>query len=120
VVSGSIDALAHSFAEGCEIKVAIRGLCADVASSGASAAEHEVFVHMGSCYYYTQRKLFLSASHPVVRVRPAVPLHYTSRNWDFGWLMPRSDGFVARWLVDPYTLKFKKSEGHYAMRWFVR
>ena len=34
--------------------------------------------------------------------------------------MPRSDGLVARWLVDPYTLKFRKSEGRYAIRWFVR
>ena len=120
VVSGSLDALAHAFTEGREVKLAIRGLCADLASPDAPAVAHEVFVHLGSCYYYTKRKLFMGGSHPVVRVRPAVPVRYASGNWDFGWLMPRTDGFVARWLVDPYTLQFKKSEGQYAMRWFVR
>jgi hypothetical protein len=44
---------------------------------------------------------------------------YGSRAWDFGWLMPRSDGFVAGWLCDPYTLKFRREDGRYAMRWFV-
>ena len=100
--------------------MAIRGLCADLAASGAPAPDHEVFVHLGSCYYYTRRKLFMGGSHPLVRVRAAVPVRYASRDWDFGWLMPRTDGVVARSLVDPYTLNFRKSESHYAMRWFVR
>lgn len=120
VLSGSIDALAEAFLHGCDIKVGIRGLCADLAGDPASAIDHEVFVQVGSCYYYTKRKLFMAASHPVVRVKPAIPLCYSSRGWDFGWLMPRTDGFVARWLVDPYTLKFQRSEGRYAIRWFVR
>ena len=55
-----------------------------------------------------------------MRVRPAIPLAYGSGGWDFGWLIPRTDGFVARSLVDPYTLKFHKSDGRYAIRWFVR
>jgi hypothetical protein len=54
-----------------------------------------------------------------VRVRPAIPLRYTSRGWDFGWLMARTDGHVARWLCDQYTLTFHKSEARYAIRWFV-
>jgi hypothetical protein len=40
--------------------------------------------------------------------------------WDFGWLMPRTDGVVARLLCDPYTLVFQRGEGRYAIRWFVR
>ena len=120
VLSGSIDLLAEEFSRGREVKVGIRGLCADLAADGAPTAEHEVFVQVGSCYYYTGRKQFMAASQPVVRVRPSVPLRYETRNWDFGWLMPRSDGLVARWLVDPYTLKFHKSDGRYALRWFVR
>src|SRR5262249_40580421 len=89
--------------------------------AGSSATpEHEIFVHVGSCYYYTKRKQFMAASQPVVRVKPGIPMRYESKGWDFGWLMPRSDGFVARWLVDPYTLRFRKSRGRYAMRWFVR
>lgn len=120
VVSGSIDALAEQFARGREFKVGIEGLCADLADDPASAPAHEVFAHIGPGYYYTGRKLFLAETHPLVRVRPAIPLAYSSRGWDFGWLMPRTDGFVARWLVDPYTLKFHKSDGRYAIRWFVR
>ena len=33
--------------------------------------------------------------------------------------MARTDGHVARWLCDPYTLTFQKSAGRYAMRWFA-
>ena len=120
IVSGSVDALADEFARGREFKVGIRGLCADLADDPASAPGHEVFAHIGPGYYYTKRKLFLAETHPLVRVGSGIPLAYSSRGWDFGWLMPRTDGFVARWLVDPYTLKFHKSEGRYAMRWFVR
>ena len=118
--SGSIDSLAEAFAVGREVKVGIGDLCGDMAEDPATAMHHEVFVQCGSCYYYTERKQFIGASHPVVRVTPAIPLRYRSRGWDFGWLMPRSDGLVARWLVDPYTLKFHRSEGTYAIRWFVR
>jgi len=47
-------------------------------------------------------------------------MQYKSKEWDFGWLMPRTDGYVARWLCDPYTLQFRKTDGQYAIRWFVR
>lgn len=120
VVLGSVEALAEELARGREVKVSICGLCADLAEDPVRAIPHEAFVQTGSCDYYTERKLFMAASHPVVRVKPAIPLRYESQGWDFGWLMPRSDGFVARWLVDPYTLKFCKSEGRYPTRWFVR
>ena len=120
VLSGSIDTLADEFAQGREVKVGITGLCDDVSSTNRAAPAHEVFVHCGSCYYYTEQKQFSAASHPVVRVQPAIPLRYQSKGWDFGWLMPRSDGHVARWLLDPYTLKFNRSDRRHAMRWFVR
>ncbi len=120
-LSGSIEALADAFAAGREIKVAINGLCRDLAVNESSKSmNHEVFIHCGSCYYYTERKQLLGASQPVVRVEPSIPLKYKSKNWDFGWLVPRSDGHVASWLVDPYTLKFKRSSGRYSMRWFAR
>jgi hypothetical protein len=120
IVSGSIDALAEEFSKGREVKVAIAGLCDDVDAGATAGPRHEVFLHGGSCYYYTEKKQFMTASHPVVRVRPAIPLRYQSKGWDFGWLMPRSDGHVARWLLDPYTLKFNRSDRRHAMRWFVR
>jgi hypothetical protein len=117
--AGSVEALAEAFAQGHAIKLGIRGLCADLVADPADAIEHEVFVHAGSCYYYTARKLFMTGTHPLVRVRPAIPLRYASRGWDFGWLMARTDGHVARWLCDPYTLAFQRSAGRYAIRWFI-
>ena len=120
VLSGSIDVLVDAFAVGREVKVGISELCGDMAGEPAAAMPHEVFVHCGSCYYYTESKQFMAATQPVVRVNPVIPLRYKSKEWDFGWLMPRSDGHVARWLVDPYTLRFRRSEGRYAIRWFVR
>ncbi len=120
VRSGSVDDLGDAFSAGCELKVGIRGICADLAASPGEAIDHEIFVNVGSGYYYTAQKLFIGGTIPAVRVRPAVPMRYTSKGWDFGWLMPRSDGFCARLLNDPYTLQFHRSSGRYAMRWFAR
>lgn len=119
-VSGSVQELADAFSNGKEVKVGIRGLCADVQQTELAPVQHEVFIHCGSCYYYTQSKWFCAASHPVVRVQPAIPLKYKSENWDFGWLMVRSDGHVARWLLNPHTLQFTRSHAQHAIRWFVR
>lgn len=119
-VSGSLEALSEAFAGGCDVKVAVRGLCDDLAEDPPGAIDHEVFVECGPCYYSTERRIFFAGSQPVVRVRPAIPLWYRSEGWDFGWLMLRADGFVARWLCDPYSLEFHKSESRHAIRWFVR
>jgi hypothetical protein len=119
VLGGSVEDLAEAFACGCPVKLGIRGLCTDLAEDSSIAIDHEVFVHAGSCYYYTERRLFMTGTHPLVRVRPVIPLRYASHNWDFGWLMVRTDGHAARLLCDPYTLAFEKSVGRYAMRWFV-
>ena len=119
VRSGSVTDLAAAFGQGLPVKLGIRGLCADLTAPGSAPLDHEVFIHAGSCYYYTDQQLFMTGTHPLVRVQPAIPLRYASRNWDFGWLMARSDGQVARWLCDPYTLTFQRSQARYAMRWFV-
>jgi hypothetical protein len=120
VIAGSLESLIEAFSEGCEIKVGIRGLCADLAKLPGDAPDHTVFVQTGPGYYCTERRLFCAGTQPVVRVRPSIPMRYTSGGWDFGWLMPRTDGLVDRWLCDPYTLQFTKRPGHFAMRWFVR
>jgi hypothetical protein len=122
---GSLEALIDAFSSGREIKVAVGGLCDDLfmKTSGSpeqSAPAHEVFVHTGPGYYCTRRRLFTAGTQPVVRVCPGVPMGYTSGGWDFGWLMPRTDGFLALWLCNPYTLKFEKSRKQCPMRWFVR
>jgi hypothetical protein len=119
VREGSIDDLVAAFHTGAELKVAIRGLCDDLHDGKGPPMDHEVFIHLGSCYYYTSSRLFMAAAHPVVRIAPTIPLAYRSRGWDFGWLLPRTDGHLARWLCNPYSLKFHKSESRHAMRWFV-
>ena len=116
VIGGSLDALVKAFCDGAEIKVGIKGLCDDLGSS----IDHEVFVHTGPGYYCTERRLFCAGTQPMVRVKSAIPLRYESRGWDFGWLLPRTDGLVMRWLCDPYTLKFTKSKSRHALCWFIR
>lgn len=116
VTDGSLEALVAAFAAGAEIKVGICNLCEDWNGS----MEHEVFLHTSPAYYSTERKIFCAGVQPVVRVKPSIPLRYESQGWDFGWLMPRTDGMVARWLCDPYTLQFAKSRSAHAVRWLVR
>lgn len=119
-ISGSVAELEKAFESGMEVKVGIRGLCDDLVSDGNLPLQHEVFVHCGSCYYYTEKRQFCAASQPVVRVTPNIPLEYRSQGWDFGWLIPQTDGKLARWLVNPYTLEFTKGDSRHAIRWFVR
>jgi hypothetical protein len=114
---GSFDLLTDAFLSGCEIKVGIQGLCTDL---GGGGLPHEIFAHTGPGYYNTERRLFSSGSQPVVRVRPGVPLAYTSGGWDFGWLMPRTDGRLSLWICDPYTLRFEKRSARFPIRWFAR
>lgn len=116
VVSGSLKALTDAFVAGAEIKVGIRGLCRDFGSD----LDHEVFIHTGPGYHHTQTRIFCAGTQPIVRVKPAVPMQYQSRGWDFGWLLVRTDGLVPRWLCDPYSLNFSKSERRHSIRWLVR
>jgi hypothetical protein len=118
VLSGSVDAVAEASMRGCEIKVGIRDLCRDLAEE--PNMDHEWFVQTHSNYYYTEQKLLITGTQPLVRLRPAIPLTYTSGAWDCGWLMVRTDGFVSRLLYDPYLLRSHRSETRHALRWFVR
>lgn len=120
VISGSLAKLIEAFSSGCSIKLGIANLCSDLATEPDPVRDHEVFVQGGSAYYYSEQKLFMIGSHPVVRVQPAVPVRYRSRNWDFGWLMLRTDGRVVYRRCDPYSLKFTDHISHHAIRWFVR
>jgi hypothetical protein len=120
VQAGSIDRLANAFEAGAEVKVAIRNLCADLAAEPAQAIEHQLFIQVGPGYFYSGRKLFIAGTHPLVRVQPGIPMRYVSQGWDFGWLMPRTDGQTAMLLYDPYTLQVRRETRHFAMRWFTR
>ncbi|MAE66741.1 MAG: hypothetical protein CMJ18_20935 [Phycisphaeraceae bacterium] len=119
-VRGSLQALREAFLEGREIKVGLRGICRDLAEPGTPAPDHEMFVHTGPGYDWVSQGLFSAGAQPTVRVRPTIPMVYASGGWDFGWLMPRTDGHVSRWLGNPYTLQFTKSEDRCDIRWFVR
>lgn len=118
--SGSLEELEAAFANGCEVKVAVRGLCGDLGEEPETVGDHELFVQLNACYYNTRRRIFSAGTHPVVRVAPQIPMLYVSHNWDFGWLMVRSDGYMEYRCCDPYTLKFQDFQKRHAMRWFVR
>jgi hypothetical protein len=120
VCSGSLAALTEAVHSGCDVKVAVRGLCCDLAPVPAQALEHEVFIQTHSCYHYAETGLFLAATRPAVRVGPAMPMLYRSQGWDVGWFLPHTDGLVVGMLLDPYSLKFRRTAGHYALRWLVR
>ena len=74
VLSGSAEELGREVASGKEVKIAVRGLCADLAGKDEESIDHEVFVKTGSCYYYTEQNLFIAGTHPLVRVKPGAPL----------------------------------------------
>jgi len=114
VLAGSFQALSDAFSAGREVKVAVRNLCADL-----DDLPHEVFVQICSGFLYPERGYFCAETQPVVRVAPDIPLRYRSRGWDFGWLIARTDGYLATLLCDPYTLRFTRAEGRAAMRWFA-
>lgn len=119
-INGSFDQLMQAFLDGCEIKVGLKGLCLDLLPEQEDALSHEVFVHCGSGYHYTERKLFFAETQPIVRVRPNIPMQYASRGWDFGWLLVQTDGCVDGQICDPYTLAFHRREWRCPLRWFVR
>ena len=120
VLSGSHDEVAAAFARGVEWKLGIRGLCDDLAPQGETVPLHEVFIQAGSCYFYTEQRLLIAASHPVARVRPAIPMRYGTDAWDYGWLVARTDGHVARLIYNPYTLQPSRCVCRHEMRWFCR
>jgi len=120
IISGSNDDVADAFAQGVEWKIGVSGLCDDLVAPGESSAAHEVFIQCGSCYLYTGKRLLVAASHPVARVRPAVPLRYQTDAWDYAWLVARTDGHVAKLIYNPYTLSSTRSESRHEMKWYCR
>ena len=119
VVSGSTAELADACRRGAEVKVALAGLCDDLAVDGAPLP-HEAIVSAGPTYYYTQERVMVAGTHPFCRVRPAVPLAYGARGWDYAWGVVRTDGQAALLIYDPYTLQPRRASLRLAMRWFLR
>ena len=120
ITHGSREELARAFRAGSEWKVAIRGLCGELTPAGQPALDSEVFIHLGSCYFYTEQQLFIAGTHPFLRVQPRIPIEFNSGNWDYGWYIVRTDGYAAKMIYDPYSLQPRRETGRYAMRWFCR
>ncbi len=120
VLAGSHEALVEAFQAGADVKIAVSGLCEDLCERPGEGPAHEVFIQAHSCYYYTDLKLLIAASQPLVRVRPTIPLSYATGGWDFGWIIARTDGHVAGLIYDPYTLAPCRRESRHAIRWLAR
>ncbi|NQT59471.1 MAG: hypothetical protein HQ557_10875 [Bacteroidetes bacterium] len=121
LLSGSLEQLTGAFREGCEIKAGISGFFDDLSGlDPQSLLENEVFIQTGWGYYYNNKKLFIAETHPLVKCKPAIPLLYESRGWNFGWVVLRSDGACVERICDPYTLQFTDIERRYKIRWFIR
>jgi len=120
VISGSLDALQEAFRAGRSLKVGVKNLCSDLVLEGKQAIEHEVFVELHSIYNHHDAGYLGGESQPVVRVAPDVPLRYEHGNWNFGWILPRTDGIVHQLIIDPHTRSFTKKECRFASRWFAQ
>jgi len=121
VTSGSLDALEAAQIAGRELKVAIRGLGAEVADSvGLPAIDHEIISNVGSGFFHVGPRLYNALTHPIVRVAPAVPLRYRSRGWDLVWVHLRTDGKASVRRLDPWTQVWSDTPARFAARWFAR
>ena len=120
VVHGSLAALVDAFAAGSAIKLAVSGISDRLLDEGEEKIAHETLVQVGSAYYYTDQQLFVAGTHPLVRIKPGVPLRYASGGWDFGWLIARSDGHLVYRRYDPYSLATADESFCGSVRWLVR
>lgn len=117
ITQGSVQDLSAAFVSGHAIKIGISGLATELCDR--AMMDHEIFVEIGSGYFYTEQNLFIAGSHPLVRVAPEIPMAYRSGGWDAGWLVVRTDGHVVYRRCDPYRLTFDDRQVRCAIRWFV-
>lgn len=119
VASGSFAALEAAQIAGREIKVGIRDLAADLAPAGPSV-DAETFTLVGSGFVHVQAGLYVTLTHPLVRVAAGIPLRYGSGNWDVAWVFLRTDGQAQVRRIDPYTRQWEDRPARFACRWFAR
>ena len=112
--SGSLDALVEATRCGRELKAGIRNF-----QKKDGEPDYELFTFLGSSYYSTESKDMTINTQPVVLVRPAMPMRYSSGNWCYGNMFIRNNGEVHFWSCDPYTMKYTKTMDHCAIRYFV-
>ena len=105
---------------GRRLKVGVQNLCADLVSKDEPFISHEVFIELHSVYNHQDSGFLGGESQPIVRVGPGVPLKYKSGNWNYGWILPRTDGMVHQLIVEPLTYEFIHKDGRFPIRWFAR
>ena len=120
VVDGSFAALEAAQVAGREIKVGIRDLGAELSSPGARPVSHETFILVGSGFIHVRAGLYVTLTHPLVRIAAAVPIRYGSANWDVAWVFLRTDGQATVRRLDPYTRAWEDRTTRFACRWFAR
>ncbi len=113
---GDVTAIEQAQLAGKEIKVGISGLC----STWGGTLPHEVFSLVGSGFYHCQPRLYACSTHPIVRVKPGIPVIYSSQGWDLCWVFLRTDGMAVVRRIDPVTRRFEDRETQLACRWFAR
>jgi hypothetical protein len=116
VERGTVDAIEAAQIAGRELKVGIRGLCADLGTGPA----HEVFSLVGSGFFHTKLRVYDTLTHPLVRVAPVVPVEYRSNGWDVAWVHVRTDGEAIVRRLDPYTRRFEDRPARFGLRFFAR
>jgi hypothetical protein len=120
VTAGSFAALEAAQVAGREIKVGIRDLGADLTNDGVPSVAHETFTLVGSGFVHVRARLYVTLTHPLVRVAGAIPLRYRSGNWDVAWVFLRTDGQAQVRRIDPYTKGWSDRPARFACRWFAR
>jgi hypothetical protein len=120
VTAGSFDALEAAQIAGREIKVGVTDLGADLASPGTDAPPHEVFTLVGSGFLHVRAGIYVTLTHPLVRIAPRIPIRYRTGNWDLSWVFLRTDGQARIRRIDPYTRQWEDRPARFGCRWFVR
>jgi hypothetical protein len=120
VVGGSFAALEAAQVAGREIKVGIRDLGAGLASPGTSPVPHETFILVGSGFVHVRAGLYVTLTHPLVRIAAEIPIRYGSGNWDVAWVFLRTDGHATVRRLDPWTRVWQDRPTRFACRWFAR
>lgn len=120
VIQGSLKNLQNALRSGRRLKVGVQNLCADLVSKDEPFISHEVFIELHSVYNHHDSGFMGGESYPIVRVGPGVPLKYRSRNWNYGWILPRTDGIVHHLIINPSTCEFIRKDGRFGIRWFVQ
>ena len=72
---------------------------------------HEVFTLVGSGFVHVRAGLYVTLTHPLVRVAGAIPLRYRSGNWDVAWVFLRTDGQAQVRRIDPYSRGLERPSG---------